>query len=127
MKYLIDTNALIWFLNGDETISKSALAKIKNESNACYVSIASIWEIAIKCNIGKLELKISFDRIAPVLYRNDLAILPIEFYHLQTLLTLELHHRDPFDRVIIAQGIAQNLTILTSDKEFKKYPVKCLW
>jgi PIN domain nuclease of toxin-antitoxin system len=127
MKYLIDTNALIWFMNGDESISVPILNKIKNESNDCYVSIASIWEIAIKCNIGKLKLNLDFNKIAGFLFDNDLAILPIEFNHLQMLLNLELFHRDPFDRIIIAQGISQNLTILTSDKQFKNYPVKCLW
>ena len=126
MKYLIDTNVLIWFMNGDEIISESVLNEIKNENNFCFVSIASLWEIAIKCNIGKLQLKLDFNKIARFLSDNNLVILQLEFSHLQTLLNLELLHRDPFDRIIIAQGISQDLTILTSDKQFKHYPVRCL-
>ena len=126
MKFLLDTNILIWFMNGDKNISASAVNKIKNDKNTCIVSIASIWQIAIKSNLGKLEIKVDFNDIAGFLYNNDLKILPIEFHHLTTLLNLELIHRDPFDRIIISQAITENLPIITADKIFKDYPVKCL-
>lgn len=127
MKYLLDTHTLIWFMNGDASISTLAINKIKNESNSCLVSIASIWGIAIKNTIGKLQMKVNFNEIASFLSGNDLSILPIEFGHLNTLLNLELIHRDPFDRIIIAQAITEGLDIITMDKHFPNYPVKCIW
>ena len=127
MEYLVDTHALIWFMNGDTSLSPETIARIKNEENYCYVSIASIWEIAIKINLGKLEIKIGFEKIADFLIKNELKILPVEFDHLQVLLKLKLIHRDPFDRVIIAQGISQDFTIITRDANFAHYPVKCIW
>ncbi len=127
MEYLVDTHALIRFMNGDTSLSPENIARIKNEANYCYVSIASIWEIAIKINLGKLEIKIGFGKIADFLIKNELKVLPIEFDHLQVLLKLELIHRDPFDRVIIAQGVSQDFTIITRDENFAHYPVKCIW
>jgi len=76
---------------------------------------------------GKLQLKKPFDHIVSLLTTYNIEILPVYFEHLQTLLLLEPIHRGPFDRIIISQGISQNLTILSTDKNFKYYPVKCIW
>ena len=103
---------------------KSLIADVENE---CFLSVASIWEIAIKTSLGKLELQSGFDRITDFLFDNDIEVLPIKFVHLQTLLKLEYYHRDPFDRIVISQGIAENLTVLSKDEIFDKYPIKLIW
>lgn len=123
MKYLIDTHILLWFMNGDSQLSGTLREIIANKNNLCFVSIASIWEIAVKCNIGKLQLNKGFNEIGGFLRQNDINILPVELAHLETHLLLELFHRDPFDRLIISQAISENMTILTVDEQFKKYPV----
>jgi len=125
--YLLDTHTFIWFMNGDENLSVKVKKIITDKNNDCLLSIASIWEIAIKIQIGKLELKNPFNHIVLLLSTYNIEILPVNFEHLQALLQLDMVHRDPFDRVIIAQGIFQKLTILTIDKNFRHYPVKCIW
>ena len=127
MQYLLDTHTFIWFIDDVKTLSQKAAKEIAYIENDCFLSIASLWEIAIKCNIGKLQLKSSFHDITYFLADNNIRILPLEFRHLQTLLSLELIHRDPFDRIIIAQAITDDLTIITMDKHFPGYPVKCTW
>jgi PIN domain nuclease of toxin-antitoxin system len=127
MRYLLDTHTLIWFIEGDLSLPSKVKKEITNVSNDCYLSIASLWEIAIKLNIGKLEFSFSFDNIEDFLSANKIQILPITFLHLQRLTNLNLIHRDPFDRLIISQAIAENLTILTKDNNIQQYPVKYLW
>ncbi len=100
---------------------------IKDTSNTCLVSIASIWEMAIKSSLNKLELQGGFDEIAAFLYRNDITLLPITFGHVQQLLHLPFHHRDPFDRIIIAQAISESLTLATKDAIFYKYDITIVW
>ena len=127
MQYLLDTHTFIWFIEDDKQLSQKAAKEIIDINNDCYLSIASLWEIAIKINIGKLILKTPFNDIIPFLIENNIEMLPVKFEHLQQLMTLELIHKDPFDRIIIAQAIAQNYTIIGDDKNFKYYPVKCIW
>jgi PIN domain nuclease of toxin-antitoxin system len=103
-------------------------AKKQIESaESVFVSIASIWEIAIKINIGKLILKTDFQVIEQNLVNQDISILPIDITALKTYLNLPLHHRDPFDRIIIAQSIDRALTIISCDIQFDAYPVTRLW
>src|SRR5580704_10973584 len=113
MQYLLDTHTFIWFIEGDEQLSKKSRNEIVHIDNDCFLSIASLWEIAIKSSNGKLNLKVPFNKIADYLSRTDIKLLSIEFYHLYPLLTLEFIHRDPFDRIIISQAITDKLTILT--------------
>jgi len=127
MELLLDTHAFIWFVNGDDSLPVNVKDEIKDVRNKCFLSIASLWEIAIKISLGKLELKSDFNKVADFLSANDIDILPITFEHIQKLLSLKYHHRDPFDRIIISQGIADKLTVLTKDKYFKKYRVKIMW
>jgi PIN domain nuclease of toxin-antitoxin system len=96
-------------------------------AEAVCVSIVSIWEIAIKINIGKLTLKTDFQVIEQNLIEQDISILPIKIAAIQTYLNLPLHHRDPFDRIIIAQSIDLALTIMSCDSQFDAYPVTRLW
>ncbi len=126
MRYLLDTHTFIWFGENDKLLSKKAAKEIKNSDNNCFLSIASLWEIAIKFGSGKLILKNTFHKIYTFLSENSINILPVEIDDLYTLLKLQQFHRNPFDRIIISQAITGDLTILTTDKQFKSYPVKCL-
>jgi PIN domain nuclease of toxin-antitoxin system len=127
MEYLLDTHTLLWYLEGDDQLSNKAKKEITDVKNNCFVSIASLWEIAIKSSLGKLNLKFSFDYLTTYLIDNEIVIFLITFDHIQALKNLTFHHRDPFDRLIITQAIKENLTILTRDSIFFKYPVKIAW
>lgn len=127
MKYLLDTHTLLWFLEDDPQLPKKVRKEIADIDNRCYISIASLWEIAIKIKLGKLSIRFPFEKFAAYLSDNEIELLPISLEHLLQLLNLELHHRDPFDRLIIAQGLAENLTILTRDENFSRYTSNILW
>ena len=127
MQLLLDTHTFIWVISGDQALPQRALNAIKDTDNKCYISIASIWEIAIKFSLKKLELKSDFNNIIDFLAANDIEILSINFQHLQKVIALEFHHRDPFDRLIIAQGLVENLTIITKDEHFPSYTDRLLW
>lgn len=127
MQYLLDTHALIWFLEDDPQLSPKVRTEIMDINNQCFVSIASLWETAIKVSLRKLQLKSDFNKIIDFLSDTSIEILTIEFTHLQRLLSLPFHHRDPFDRIIIAQGLDENFTIMTKDEQFSHYTNKLLW
>jgi len=127
MNLLLDTHALIWFINGDNQLPEKSIKLIKNLDNKCFVSIVSIWEIAIKLSLGKLDLHGGFDEISRILRRYEIELLPITFEHIQTLMSLDYHHRDPFYRIIISQGFVENLSIVTKDENFPKYNIKIVW
>jgi PIN domain nuclease of toxin-antitoxin system len=127
MSLLLDTHTFIWFINGDDSLPDKVVSKIKTVENRCFLSIASIWEIAIKMKLNKLQLKSDFNEIIKICNDNEIVILPISFEHIKELNDLDFHHRDPFDRLIIAQSIAEKLTVVTKDENFKLYKVKCFW
>jgi len=127
MQFLLDTHTFIWFINGDSSLPNELIDEIKNLKNQCFISIASIWEIAIKCKLNKLSLNADFDRILDFLDQNQIEILPISFDHIVKLNELDFHHRDPFDRILIAQGISEDLTILIKDQNFSFYKIKIRW
>jgi PIN domain nuclease of toxin-antitoxin system len=127
MNYLIDTHTLLWFLWGSEKLSYKAKQIIENTDNKVFISIVSIWEIAIKANIGKLVLPKSFESLQSDLKRFDIEILPIYFSHTKIYLTLELHHRDPFDRILVAQCIDEDLILVSADEIFDTYAIKQIW
>jgi len=127
MDLLLDTHALIWFINGDNQLPDKSINLIKNLQIKCFVSVASVWEIAIKLSLGKLDINGGFDEISKIMRRYDIELLPITFEHIQKLLTLDFHHRDPFDRIIISQGLVEKLTVVTKDENFPKYNVKIVW
>jgi len=127
MNILLDTHAFIWLLNGDKTLSEKALVEIRNPENQIYISDASFWEISIKIKIGKLQFAQSFEKLMEYAVNNNILILPLKFDYYTELLKLELHHRDPFDRIIIAQAIIENMTIITIDDKFKLYNIPIIW
>ena len=125
--FLLGTHAAIWFLNGDDRISKNAKSTITNFSNSKFLSIASIWEVAIKIGLGKLEFTGKTDGLIKLAETNGITILPIKPGYLSTLETLPLIHRDPFDRLLVATAIYEQMTIITADENIAKYPVSHLW
>lgn len=126
--YLLDSHALIWFLEGNNKLSKKAQKIITNSSNECFVSIATLWEIGIKINLGKLHINISFEELAEVLSQNLIKTLPITFEHIVALNDLENIHRDPFDRLILCQSKVEKIKLVSKDTVFKKYDnVDIIW
>jgi PIN domain nuclease of toxin-antitoxin system len=121
MNYLIDTHILLWYMVGDKRISNDTQTKIENHSNTIYLSNASLWEIAIKMSIGKLKLKGSLTDLKNYLIDKGFKLLEFDYDDLETLLTLPLHHQDPFDRLIIAQSKTKALEIITNDSQVEKY------
>lgn len=127
MNYLLDTHALIWFLNGDKNLSSKARKSIESAGASSFVSVVSLWEIAIKISLKRLDVKASFEQIGEEILKNNFQILPISFQDTLVLSSLPFHHRDPFDRLLIAQGMNNNLTIISKDQYFTNYEVIVLW
>jgi PIN domain nuclease of toxin-antitoxin system len=127
MRVLIDTHALLWYLQGDANLSNLALTTIEDKDNDVFVSIVSLWEIAIKSGLGKLELQCPFENLETDLQQLDIKILPIAFAELNIYHSLPLHHRDPFDRILIAQSIGNSLTMITRDALFAPYSIQVMW
>ena len=128
MRLLLDTHTFLWFLSGDPKLSDHARGLIEEPENERNVSVASLWEIAIKISIGKLEVSGTFAEVfPPQIESNAIRVLPIEPEHLDIVSRLPFHHRDPFDRLILAQSIAEDLPILSRDPEFDSYAVERIW
>ncbi|MCE2393991.1 type II toxin-antitoxin system VapC family toxin [Candidatus Poribacteria bacterium] len=128
MRYLLDTNALLWFLDNDKKLSHRARQLIESSSHESFCSIASLWEIAIKTRLRKLDLGEPFEQMFPEqLHLNRIDILDITVDSLIKLTTLPFHHRDPFDRLIIAQGLVENLPIISVDTVFDAYGIDREW
>ena len=124
MRVLIDTHACLWFAAGDTRLRISARRVIEDAETNVFLSIASAWEIAIKVSTGKLLLSTPFDKvIAGLLRDNVIALLDITVDHTVRLMTLPFHHRDPFDRLLIAQAMAENLPSVSADGVFDAYGV----
>jgi len=126
-KNLLDTHTLIWYINGDLELSQNAKTAIEANDTINFVSIASLWEIAIKISLGKLELKTPFKQIGRQIEENGFEVLPVTFEDTLTISTLPFHHRDPFDRIIIVQSFSNGLTLISKDKNFDLCKAKVLW
>lgn len=127
MRYLLDTHTFLWFINNSNALPESTFNLLESDVEL-LLSIASLWEIAIKVNIGKLTLPKEYGEfMEEQLNANDVKILPISLSHLDLLSTLPLHHRDPFDRVIIAQSLTENLTVISKDTAFNAYGISQIW
>ena len=127
MAYLLDTHTLLWYHNGDSQLSVKAKEILDNTDVQKYFSIASFWEIAIKISVKKLRLDYSFNELHEKIVVRNIPVLNININHTETISNLPLHHRDLFDRMIIAQSITEDLTIISKDKNFSLYPIKLLW
>ncbi|MDI9366623.1 MAG: type II toxin-antitoxin system VapC family toxin [Flavobacterium sp.] len=131
MNLLLDTHALIWLTENNVSIASTTLLAITNPNNRVYISSASFYEIAIKINIGKLQMEKSFDQLYQQTINNQIDILPISKNYLDAYITLPqfAYHKDPFDRLLIATAMVEKLTIVTADKKFNLYKkfVNIVW
>ena len=127
MNFLIDTHAFLWYIQASSKLSPKAADILEDPSQSLYFSIASLWEISIKMGLGKLTLDNSFHELEALLSRLSIEILPITFADTETYLRLPLHHRDPFDRILIAQAMSRSWSIVTADSAFNAYSVDRTW
>ena len=124
MQVLLDTHALIWFFSGNEKLNGTARNLIEDINNIKYISVASVWEMAIKQSQGKLTLSVSLEHyIAEKLQLEDFNLLQIKLSHLNLVCQLPFYHKDPFDRLLIAQSIVENIYIISQDSIFTLYPI----
>lgn len=125
MNTLLDTHMLLWFAWGDKRLSHSARSIIEDIDHTKYVSMASIWEMAIKLSLGKLKLAKTFEEfLIECIDDNGFEILPIKRAHSLKLVSMEFHHRDPFDRMIAAQSLTEGMPLLSVDAVFDAYGVQ---
>ena len=124
MRFLLDTNALLWWRDGSSTLSKRAQDEIRDPANDVTISIVSWWEIAIKRSLGKLQFLEVFE---DVMADEGFSLLPISYSHLSSLEKLPQSHRDPFDRLLIAQSLAENIPVVTNDRKFADYGITIVW
>jgi PIN domain nuclease of toxin-antitoxin system len=127
MKNLLDTHTFIWFLDDNKNLSPTAIAYIEDSKAENFISIVSLWEIAIKISLGKLEIKIPFENLEEYILANNFQILSISFYDLIKLSDLLFHHRDPFDRLLIAQSLSNKMNLISKDSIFKDYSIAQIW
>jgi PIN domain nuclease of toxin-antitoxin system len=127
MRALLDTHAFLWGISGDERMSQKARDLFIGPSNLS-LSIASLWEILIKAETGKLHIpRPAGPWVLSKLAENHIETLPIALAHLLAFEQLPLHHRDPFDRILIAQSMEEEIPLVTSDPQFARYPVQTIW
>ncbi len=128
MKLLLDTHTFLWFIGGSLNLSDTARKSIEDQTNERFLSIASLWEMSIKVSMGKLKLAMSFtDLVKQEVKGNAIELIKVVPEHLDELAKLSFHHKDPFDRLIIAQSLVENMPIITKDTAFLNYPVKLIW
>ncbi len=128
MRLLLDTHALIWMVSLDDKLSEKAKTLILDTDNELFLSVASIWEISIKASLGKLILQQPIEQIINQQVQiNGVQLISIEAAHALAVSTLPWHHRDPFDRLIIAQSQLENLTILGCDTAMDVYEIERIW
>ncbi len=126
MEFLLDTHAFLWYLLGDSNLGSKAKEAIDTKTGL-YFSIASLWEISIKINVGKLQLNRSFEYLPQELEYINAQILPITFKDTEIYASLPLHHRDPFDRILVAQTMNNSLVLISRDEAFDAYPIQRVW
>ena len=128
MRLLLDTNAIIWWDSKSSKLSKKAEDAIRDASSEIFISVVSAWEMQIKAQIGKLKQNKPWrDVIREQIQVNGFSLLRPELSHIEVLDSLPFHHKDPFDRLLIAQAIHENLTLVSNDLKFQAYPVTLLW
>lgn len=128
MKLLLDTHAFIWWDSDPLRLSQNALRLCQDPRNRLLLSAGSAWEMQIKMQIGKLRLSLSLEELLGNQQRvNNLEMIPITLGHILGLERLPMHHKDPFDRLLIAQAIAEGAALVSGDSIFANYPVEVVW
>lgn len=128
MEILLDTQAFLWLSSNNSSLTKQARKIFLDEKNSFFLSLASIWEMSIKSSLGKLKLRPSLERfILNELQENGIEQMPISFQHIMKVRSLPFHHRDPFDRLLIAQALIEEVPILSNDTALDLYAIKRMW
>lgn len=128
MRLLLDTHVFLWLNNEYEKLSSSVVTAFQDENNQVFLSLVSIWEIQIKQQLGKLELKTNLTNLLRLHCEDDsIQLLPIQLPHILGLQELPTYHKDPFDRLLISQARIENLTLVSSDHYFSRYPIQLFW
>ena len=129
MKALLDTHTFIWLDSEPEKLSQTAFNLCQDGNNELYLSMASVWEMQIKSQLGKLSFKVSISGMVNVQQQdNDMKILDIQLNHIYRLKDLARHHNDPFDRLLLSQSLEESMPIISADKKFYQYnDVVTLW
>ena len=128
MNYLLDTMIWLWSVDSVEKLNQKCRDILENGGEEIYFSAATAWEISIKARLGKLHLPGPPAQVIPAfMAKQGLRPLPVTHLHAVKVYDLPLHHNDPFDRLIIAQAISEEMAVLTADSDFRKYPVRMLW
>jgi PIN domain nuclease of toxin-antitoxin system len=127
-KLLFDTHTFLWLDSNPEKLSPVALAACEDSNNELYLSVISIWEILIKTKIHRLQLQVPIKELIDVHQKeNNLKLLSVELHHVYALELLPLHHKDPFDRLLMAQAISEQMSLISIDNKFHQYPVDIIW
>jgi PIN domain nuclease of toxin-antitoxin system len=127
VKLLLDTHAFLWFVAGDERLGRKARRVIEDDEAELYLSAVSVWEMAIKSSLGRLRLPAPLTDYLMEKVADGFRILPVEWPHAAAVETLPFHHRDPFDRLLVAQALIEDLTVVTGDAAFRAYGATVLW
>ncbi len=128
MHLLLDTHTFLWFVFGSPQLSPRAASLIQDPANQTFLSIASPWEVGIKVSSGKLTVSQPVDQFfAEEMQINAVQMLPISLPHIARVSTLPLHHRDPFDRMLVAQSLTENIPLVSADAALDAYGVNRLW
>ncbi len=127
MKLLVDTHAFLWFVGGDKRLTRAARRAIEHDDAEIYLSAATVWEMAIKASLGRLTLAMSVAEFVAEKLRAGVRVLAVDGQHAAAVERLPFHHRDPFDRVLVAQAQVERLAIVTGDRVFRRYGVQIVW
>ena len=128
MKLLLDTHAFIWWNSEPAKLSASALSACQDQANTLILSVVSVWEIQIKSQLGKLKLNMPLSEIIQSQRQmNNVQILTVELDHVLELQNLPYHHKDPFDRLLIAQANVEDVLLVSGDSVFSEYPINLIW
>ncbi|WP_461246330.1 type II toxin-antitoxin system VapC family toxin [Treponema sp. R6D11] len=127
MDYLLDTHAILWFFNGDDKLPDKAKSIIEVPQHIKYVSMASVWEVGIKVSIGKLEFPENTKGFIYQIKKHGFVLLPISENYIIESETLPLIHRDPFDRLLVATAMSEQMTLISADKNIAQYNVPLVW
>ena len=127
MNYLLDTHTVLWCAANSANLSENAWKALRDTEGHWFVSIVSAWEVAIKVSIGKINLDGGVSEFYRMTQENGFIVLPVSRKHVETVETLPFHHRDPFDRMLAAVAISENMRLITADSNINLYDVVCIW
>jgi PIN domain nuclease of toxin-antitoxin system len=127
VKLLLDTHTFLWFVTGDDRLSRRARQAMEADDAELVLSAASVWEMAIKARLGRLSLPATVEEYIAEKVASGFLVLPVDWVHAAAVERLPLHHRDPFDRLLLAQASTEGLPIVSGDSVFRRYGVKVIW